>query len=136
MPDVFSAAKRSSIMSAVRSRDTIPEKLVRTALHHLGYRFRLHDKSLPGSPDIVLRKHQAVVLVHGCFWHGHKGCRRAARPSSNVKFWGKKIDGNMARDTRVKRQLWRLGWRVLTIWQCQTIDDGKLQKRLVRFLQE
>jgi len=136
MPDVFSAATRSCIMSRVRGQDTQPERIVRATLHRLGFRFRLHDRSLPGLPDVVLKKYRTVVFIHGCFWHGHKGCKRSKRPSTNVRFWNKKIDGNMVRDRRVKRQLWRRGWRVLTVWQCQARDIDKLERLLVRFFEE
>lgn len=134
MPDVFTPSQRSRIMSRVRQRDTTPEVKVRRLLHRLGYRFRLHRKDLPGKPDIVLPKHKAVVFVHGCFWHGHTGCRRAARPTSNAAFWNSKLDKNLARDARVEAELSNLGWRVLTIWQCQVRDVAKLQHSIECFL--
>ena len=103
-------------------------------LHRMGYRFRLHVRDLPGRPDIVLPRHKRVVLVHGCFWHGHKGCRRAARPSSNTEFWNEKLSANQERDAKNLRKLRRLGWRVLVVWECQTREDNKLRPRLQRFM--
>src|SRR5262245_34234702 len=98
MADRFTAEQRSRNMSRVRGRDTQPEIIVRKLLHRLGYRFRLHRKGLPGKPDIVLPKYRTAIFVHGCFWHGHPGCRRSARPTTNVEFWNRKIDGNVERD--------------------------------------
>lgn len=115
--DIFDAAKRSAIMSKVASKNTSPELAVRAALFRAGYRFRLHDKSLPGSPDIVMRKHKTVVFVHGCFWHGHS-CPRGKLPSSNLPKWEKKIARNIERDVEAKSRLLALGWRVETVWTC------------------
>jgi DNA mismatch endonuclease, patch repair protein len=129
--DKVSADQRSRNMAAVRSHDTKPEKVVRSILHSLGLRFRLHQRSLPGSPDIVLRRHGAVVLVHGCFWHGHE-CRRGKMPSSRQDFWIPKLAGNRERDARQVRELNALGWRVLTIWECEVKDVAKLSRRLAR----
>ena len=123
-------------MSRVKGRDTKPELLVRSIVHRLGYRFRLHEKRLPGRPDVVLPRHRKVIFVHGCFWHGHTGCRRAARPSTNREFWDKKLDGNIARDRANIRALRRAGWKVLVIWQCAMRDRGRLEKKLVKFLSE
>jgi DNA mismatch endonuclease (patch repair protein) len=132
--DKFTKAKRSQIMSKIRGVDTNPERLVRSILHKMGYRFRLYNRQLPGNPDIVLSRHHKVVFIHGCFWHGHKGCRRAKRPSTNVRFWNKKIDSNMKRDQSVKQKLRRRGWRVLIVWQCHTRDKQALERRLERFM--
>jgi len=120
-------------MAAVRSKNTQPEIVVRRLLHGLGYRYHVHAANLPGSPDIVLRKRQCVIFVNGCFWHGHD-CPRGAPPSSNTKFWLPKINKNRDRDLRVQRELKEGGWRVLTIWECQTKNQGRLQRRLCRFL--
>ena len=106
-------------MSRVRSRDTVPEMLVRSALHRTGYRFSLHRGSLPGKPDIVLPKHRTVVFVHGCFWHRHKGCRYAYNPKSRVAFWKAKFESNVQRDRRNMRELSRLGWKIVTVWECE-----------------
>lgn len=111
--------QRSRNMSHVRGRNTKPELTVRRLLHSMGYRFRLHRKDLPGHPDIVLPKYHKVIFVHGCFWHGHEGCRKAARPSTNVDFWNRKLDGNLARDRRVREELTALGWGTIVIWQCE-----------------
>ena len=131
--DHFSATKRSEIMSRVRGTDTSVEIRVRQLLHSLGYRFRLHAHDLPGKPDIVLPKHRSVVFVHGCFWHGHKGCGRAGIPQTNREFWTRKIVGNIDRDKRCIRKLRELGWKVLVVWQCQTKDLTKLEKRITAF---
>ncbi len=135
MADVFSATKRSAIMARIKGRDTAPELRVRRLLHSLGFRFRCHRDDLPGKPDIVLSRHRKIVLIHGCFWHCHSGCPRAALPTTNVKFWQKKIRGNQARDQRVRRELRKLGWNVLVIWQCQLKREEILTSRLLRFLE-
>ena len=131
--DHFSATKRSEIMSRVKGTDTSVEILVRQLLHSLGYRFKLHARDLPGKPDIVLPKHRSVVFVHGCFWHGHKACRRAGIPKTNREFWTRKIEGNIDRDKRCVRELRELGWKVLVVWQCQTKDLTKLERRITTF---
>jgi len=135
MADVFSPEKRSSIMRQVHGSNTAPELLIRSTLHRLGYRFRLHRKDLPGTPDIVLPGRKSVVFVHGCFWHGHK-CPRGTLPSSNREFWQQKITKNQERDRRVQKQLRSEGWKVLTVWQCQTKDQTTLVKRLSRFFEQ
>ncbi len=134
MSDKFTPEKRREIMSRVRGKDTKPEKLVRSLLHNMGYRFRLHRKDLPGKPDIVLPKHHKVVFVHGCFWHGHEECRRAARPATNAEFWNKKIDGNIKRDAQKLEELKATGWHALTIWQCELRDLEALRGKIDRFL--
>jgi DNA mismatch endonuclease, patch repair protein len=118
MADIVDRATRSRMMSGIRGKNTRPEVKVRRSLHAAGLRYRLHDRRLPGRPDIVLSRFRTVVFVHGCFWHGHAGCRYAYRPKSNVAFWQAKIVGNVERDTRVTHELGLLGWRVLTIWEC------------------
>jgi DNA mismatch endonuclease, patch repair protein len=134
MTDVFSSEKRSQIMSRVRGTNTRPEVIVRSIIHRMGFRYRLHRRDLPGIPDIVLSKLGKVVLVHGCFWHGHPRCRKSARPQSNSDFWIKKLDRNIARDKANQRALRRLGWRVLVVWECQLKSVGVVQKRLKAFL--
>jgi DNA mismatch endonuclease (patch repair protein) len=119
--DHLTPEQRSRNMSAVRNRNTAPELLVRRAAHRLGLRFRLHRSDLPGSPDFVLPKHRIAVFVHGCFWHGH-GCRRSKLPQSNAEFWKKKVEKNRDRDRKARRGLARLGWKVVTLWQCQLRD--------------
>jgi len=117
-------------MSCVRGRDTGPERLVRSLLHRMGYRFRLQAKHLPGKPDLVLPRHRIAVFVHGCFWHQHSGCRKAARPTTRTEFWNKKLDGNMERDLRNRRLLVDLGWNVLVVWECETRDREQLAAKL------
>lgn len=134
MVDILTPEQRSSIMSRIKGRETKPEKLVRSILHKIGYRFTLHNKNLPGKPDIVLPRHQKIVFVHGCFWHGHKRCKRAKRPDTHKEFWNRKIEGNIKRDEKVGRQLRSLGWKLLVLWQCQTRDIEKLLKSLERFM--
>ncbi len=134
MADVFSPLERSEIMSRITGKNTAPELIVRRVVHALGYRFRLHRAELPGKPDIVLVKQRKVIFVHGCFWHGHARCKRAALPTSNVPFWISKISKNKARDRRIKAKLRRTGWRILEIWQCQLKDPDRLAANVIRFL--
>jgi DNA mismatch endonuclease, patch repair protein len=136
MVDVFTKRKRSWIMGRVKGRDTKPEMLVRSLIHRMGFRFRVHRRDLPGNPDIVLPRHRKVIFVHGCFWHGHRGCPRSKRPTTNRPFWNRKLDGNLARDKRFRAELSRLGWKVLVIWQCETKVSDIVRKRLERFLYE
>ena len=134
MTDQFTQKERSVIMSRIRGKDTAPEKLIRGLLRAQGYRFSLYSKRLPGCPDIVLSKRRRVVFIHGCFWHGHKGCRRASLPSTNKRFWIRKITGNVARDVRVRSEIRKLGWKSLVIWQCQIKKRKMLERRLEHFL--
>ena len=136
MTDVFSSAKRSAIMSRIKGENTTPEIIVRKLLHSMGYRFRLHESKLPGTPDIVLPRHEKVIFVHGCFWHGHRRCSRATLPSTNIDFWRKKISGNKLRDARARRELRCSGWKVSVVWQCQLKDPARLRGRLLGFLQD
>lgn len=125
--DTVSAEDRSRIMRAVRRENTTPEIRVRKVAHALGYRFRLHRRDLPGSPDLVFPKHKLCIFVHGCFWHRHLGCKKTTTPKSNRKFWNEKFSRNMERDRRKAKQLKALGWRVATIWECQTLDVDRLE---------
>lgn len=118
MTDTVSPEKRSSMMSAVHGKDTLPELRVRKALHAAGFRFRLYRKDLPGRPDIVLPKHKLVVFVHGCFWHGHQGCKRAKLPSTRTDYWAAKIARNTERDSLAVEELRQRGWRVAVVWGC------------------
>ena len=111
--------QRSHLMSQVRAKNTKPELVVRSFLHRNGFRFRLHVKDLPGTPDIVLPKYKTVVDVRGCYWHRHKGCKKTTTPLTNVEFWQKKFTENIARDQRTEAELRRLGWRVIVIWDCE-----------------
>jgi DNA mismatch endonuclease (patch repair protein) len=134
MTDNFDNAKRSSIMAAIHSENTKPELIVRRAVYALGFRYRLHAKDVPGKPDLVFRKMQKAIFVHGCFWHRHPGCSRASLPKTRVEFWREKFEKNVTRDNRVRRALRRNGWRVLTIWQCELHDPARLTRRLSEFL--
>ncbi|MDF7806189.1 DNA mismatch endonuclease Vsr [Pontiellaceae bacterium B12219] len=120
MVDNITSQERSRVMAAVKSKDTTPEKLLRSILHKKGLRFRLHNKKLPGSPDITLPRFKTVIFMHGCFWHGHhdSNCKLARTPKSNVQFWTEKVEANHARDKRSRRELMELGWRVLIVWEC------------------
>ena len=121
-------------MSRIRGRDTKPEIKVRRILHRMGYRFRLHVRKLPGNPDIVLPRYKKIVLVHGCFWHGHPGCSKSRRPATNVEFWNEKISGNIYRDRENLSKLSDLGWETLVVWECETKDTDKLVEKLKKFL--
>jgi DNA mismatch endonuclease (patch repair protein) len=121
-------------MTAVKSRDTTPERLVRSVLHRLGCRFALHRADLPGKPDIVMPARRRIVMVHGCFWHGHTCVRGRRAPVTNARYWQMKIARNRARDSQALRALRREGWRVLVIWECQTHDRASLAERLADFL--
>ena len=134
MSDTVSKEQRRLNMSRIKSRDTRPEKTVRSAIHRLGFRFRTHSTALPGKPDIVLRKHKTVIFVHGCFWHRHQGCKRCTTPTSNEDYWIPKLCGNVARDKLHKRALTKLGWRVLVIWECETKDVERLIRKMHRLL--
>jgi len=118
MADVFSPKKRSLLMSRIRARNTTPEGLVRSALHRLGYRFRLHVSDLPGKPDIVLPRYRVAVQVRGCFWHGHT-CYDGHIPRSRGSYWSPKISGNRLRDRLNDQRLRRMGWRVIVVWACK-----------------
>lgn len=119
-------------MRRVRSADTRPEMRVRSLLHRLGFRFRLHRKDLPGKPDIVLPKHRTVVFVHGCFWHRHEDCRRASLPATRQDYWIPKFARTVERDRQNQDRLRQLGWRVILVWECEIKDAGKLAARLKR----
>ncbi len=119
MTDTISRAHRSWNMSRIRGKDTAPERTVRSHLHRLGFRFVLHSRNLPGKPDIVLPKYKSVVLVHGCFWHRHQGCKFAYTPSSNLGFWNRKFAGTSQRDKETRAALVRLGWQIVTVWECE-----------------
>ena len=134
MTDIVNAARRSEIMSRIKSRNTKPELIVRRIAHGLGFRFRLHRGDLPGSPDIVFPRYRTVVFVHGCFWHRHDGCRYAYRPKSRIQFWTNKFEENVARDARNEMALRNLGWRVLVIWECETKDRAVVRARLLAHL--
>jgi len=125
MVDIVDATTRSRMMRAIRGRDTGPEMRLRALLHRAGFRFRLHRRDLPGRPDIVLPRHRAVVLVHGCFWHRHQDCRFAAMPATRPDFWAAKFAANVARDGRNIADLQALGWRVAVVWECELKADAQ-----------
>jgi DNA mismatch endonuclease, patch repair protein len=118
MADIVDVATRSRMMSGIRGKNTNPEMIVRRILHAAGFRYRLHDKKLPGKPDIVLPKCKTVIFVHGCFWHGHM-CKKFKWPSTRPEWWREKIEGNFARDRRHVSELQSLGWRAITVWECE-----------------
>ena len=136
MTDRLTSKRRSWLMSRVRSKDTTPELIVRRLVHAIGHRFRLHRSDLPGKPDLVLPRHKKIIFVHGCFWHRHKGCRKAGVPKSRTAFWVGKFENNVKNDARNIGILKKRRWKVLVVWQCQTTDRDKLEKRLRRFLDE
>lgn len=135
MVDRISTEKRSALMRSVRRRGTKPEMVVRRALHSRGWRYRLHRKSLPGSPDIVFPGRRKVIFVHGCFWHGH-ACRKGRLPTSNVEFWSEKIERNQERDARAIDDLSSIGWRSLVIWECELAQSDAAIARIEDFLVE
>jgi len=130
MVDIVSRQKRSEMMSRIRGQDTAPEIAVRSMLHRMGYRFRLHRRDLPGRPDVVLNRFRMAVFVHGCFWHRHRGCRLAYMPKTRKRFWLEKFKKNIERDRKVQRELRRLGWKVVVIWECKTAEKEKLRNLL------
>jgi DNA mismatch endonuclease (patch repair protein) len=118
MADIVTPEVRSRMMSGIRGKDTRPEMVVRRFLHRLGLRYRLHDRELPGTPDLVFPRHGAVVFVHGCYWHRHKGCKYASTPAGNVEFWRGKFADNERRDRESVARLIDAGWRVIVLWEC------------------
>ena len=131
MTDIVDPVTRGRMMSGIRGRNTAPELMVRSALHRAGLRFRIHQRRLAGTPDIALPKWNAVVFVHGCFWHRHEGCRYAYLPRSNRRFWMAKFRATVARDRRKASALRRSGWRVFTIWECQ-LTESRLHRVILR----
>jgi DNA mismatch endonuclease (patch repair protein) len=132
--DSLSPKERSIVMARVRSKNSRPELLVRKLVFSLGYRYRLHQKNLPGSPDLVFKSRRKVIFVHGCFWHRHARCALARMPKSRLGFWMPKLEGNRLRDQRNKRALARRGWKVLTIWECQLGNTERLHATIRGFL--
>ena len=130
--DHLTPEKRSWNMSRIKSKDTTPERVVRSFLHRNGFRFRLHVKDLPGKPDIVLPKYKTVIEVRGCFWHRHSGCKVATNPSTNAEFWQKKFEANVSRDKQNEQELKKLGWNVIVIWECETGKSSQLEGLIER----
>lgn len=125
MVDTMTPEQRHRCMAAIKGKDTKPEMLVRRYLHSLGYRYGLHNRKLPGSPDLVLRKYKTVIFIHGCFWHGHDGCKYYRLPKTNEDFWRNKITRNRHRDQEAQRLLEEKGWNVITIWECDLKNKEK-----------
>jgi DNA mismatch endonuclease (patch repair protein) len=136
MVDRLSPERRSALMAKVGSKNTRPERRVRKCAHALGYRFRLHRKDLPGSPDIVFPRLRKAVFVHGCFWHRHAGCAKSSMPKTRVEFWTAKFSANVTRDASNTMALEKLGWSVLTIWECETRSAENLAASLAAFLED
>jgi DNA mismatch endonuclease, patch repair protein len=132
--DIVDRARRSAMMAKIRGKDTKPELRVRQVAHALGFRYRLHRRALPGSPDVVFPRLKKVILVHGCYWHRHEGCRYAYSPKSNIAFWQKKFRQNHERDLRALSNLAEQGWDPLVIWECETRDPQILRARIVEHL--
>ena len=134
--EVQSLLDRSKLMSRIRGKNTKPEVLVRKELHARGFRFRLHNKKLPGSPDVVLPKYGVAIMINGCFWHGHRGCKYATKPKSNVEFWEAKIARNRHRDEVMTAHLEALGWTVITIWECELKGKSLATSRFDELVEE
>jgi DNA mismatch endonuclease (patch repair protein) len=134
--DIFSKKKRSQIMAKVKNKNTKPEVRVRKALFKNGFRYRINDKSLPGSPDIVLPKHRTVIFVHGCFWHGHTNCKKAITPKSNIDFWKTKILGNKNRDQKNEYELGKQDWKIVTVWDCELRNIKSFELTIDKLIQE
>ena len=132
--DVLTPEQRHRNMSRIRSENSKPEKRIRSLLHRLGYRFRLHSKNLPGTPDIILPKYKTVIFVHGCFWHRHNGCKDASVPKTNTERWIKKFDVNVKRDRQAILDLEALGWSVIVIWDCELKKMDELTVRILSLL--
>ena len=134
--DTLTPEKRSERMSRVRCKDTKPEFTVRRMLHAAGYRYRLHRRDLPGSPDLVFPRQKKVIFVHGCFWHRHPGCPNCRLPKSKLDFWKPKLEANRVRDLRNHQRLRKLGWSYLIIWECEVRDKEDLARRVATFMEE
>lgn len=132
--DTLSKAERSELMSRVRAKDSVPELALRRLVHGMGFRYRLHGRDLPGNPDLVFPARNAVIFMHGCFWHRHANCRRARMPKTRIAFWTEKLEGNRRRDRRNHRKLRVMGWRVLVVWECQLNDPEKVSILVCNFL--
>ena len=134
MTDHVSPSRRSEIMRNIKAKNTSPELFVRSLLHRMGYRFRLHIRDLPGCPDIVLPRRRKIIFVHGCFWHRHRSCPNTRTPKSNVDFWTKKFCENVRRDRSTTRALRSRGWRVLVVWECEVRNMERLEAKLANFM--
>ena len=132
--DRISREHRSWNMSRIKSGNTKPEIVVRSLLHNMGYRFRLHRKDLPGKPDIALPMYNSVIFVHGCFWHRHKGCKNTSNPKTKKTFWREKFKANVERDRKVQKKLKSMGWRILIIWECELAEVDSVINKLEDYL--
>lgn len=132
--DTLTQDERSRVMALVRSKDTKPEQVVRRLVHHMGYRFRLHRRDLPGSPDLVFPSRRAVIFVSGCFWHRHDCPNGRRLPKSRRRWWRDKLEKNRKRDQAAQRRLYRKGWRVMVVWECQLTNIDRIQRRLEKFI--
>lgn len=136
MVEKIAPAIRSRMMASIKGKDTAPERAVRRLLHTMGFRFRIHRRDLPGSPDIVLPRHRLAILVHGCFWHRHPGCRFTTSPKTNAFFWQTKFKNNVRRDIEALEQLNKAGWRTLVVWECSVKAEAEGKSRLPRLLRQ
>ena len=134
LTDIFTKKKRSEIMSRISGKETKPEILVRKLLFANGFRYRKNDKRYPGKPDIVLPKYKTVIFINGCFWHGHKNCKKANLPKTNYEFWKNKIDENIQRDKKIYEQLKVQGWNVLILWQCQLNNQNNIKRTIDKLI--
>lgn len=134
MSDHLSKEQRSWNMSRIRSTNTKPERIVRSLLHQMGYRFRIYKKDLPGKPDIVLSKYKTVIFIHGCFWHRHKRCKRCTTPSTNQEYWIPKLEHNAIKDKINQKLLKKEGWKTIVVWECEVKKTNKLMKKLDKIL--
>jgi DNA mismatch endonuclease, patch repair protein len=132
--DIVSPDQRSRMMARIKGKSTKPELVVRQMAHRLGYRFRLHQRNLPGSPDLVFPRLKLAIFVNGCFWHRHVNCKHAYDPKTNVEFWTRKFRNNVLRDKKMKEELEKMGWRVAIIWECKTADAVALRRALSAIL--
>lgn len=135
MTDRMTREQRSRCMSKIRSKDTKPEMIVRRMAWHLGYRYKLHRKNLPGTPDLAFPARKKAIFVHGCFWHRHQGCSNAQLPIANEAYWTTKLAKNVFRDEMAQAQLSKMGWKVLIIWECEVNDGEQLRTKLLKFLE-
>jgi DNA mismatch endonuclease, patch repair protein len=133
--DTLTPAERSERMSRVRSMDTKPEMTVRRLVHRMGFRYRLHNRKLPGNPDLVFARRGKIIFVHGCFWHRHGSCKNTRWPKSKLDFWKPKLEENQRRDLANQKALRKAGWKLLIVWECQLKDQEKLAEKINRFLQ-
>ena len=135
MADVHTTAQRSYNMSRIKGKNTKPEMLVRRFLHAQGFRYKLHDKTLPGKPDLVLPKHKTVIFIHGCFWHGHENCKYYKIPQTRTEWWTEKINRNLANDVKAMKLLKTEGWKIITIWECN-LRPGKFEQTLTALIKK